>query len=157
MTTADRVAAHPRCAATHHGTASDYTNRGCRCPQALAARRRQRKTRPLRIHYLNTDGTGTRRRLRALQAIGWPLQSIAEQLGYTDQGALTPILYRQKQIEIGTAQRIATLYDRLSMTPGPSRRVTAIARRRGWPPPLAWDGDTIDDPYAQPTGIRGRA
>jgi hypothetical protein len=54
-----------------------------------------------------------------------------------------------------TAERIAAVYEQLSMrSPAPwgfqHSRAQLIAKRNGWPPPLAWDDDEIDDPTATP-------
>lgn len=42
------------------------------------------------------------------------------------------------------------VYERLSMSPGPSQTCRDRARSRGYAPPLAWDEHTIDDPRATP-------
>ncbi|WP_295694431.1 hypothetical protein, partial [Lapillicoccus sp.] len=47
-------------------------------------------------------------------------------------------------------RQVRQVYDRLSMTPGPSPTARARAAARGYAPPLAWDDDTIDDPRALP-------
>ncbi|WP_205859648.1 helix-turn-helix domain-containing protein, partial [Phycicoccus flavus] len=52
-----------------------------------------------------------------------------------------------------TVQRwreVRDVYDRLSMTPGPSPETRGWAVKLGYAPPLAWDEDTIDDPTATP-------
>ena len=49
-------------------------------------------------------------------------------------------------------RRTRDVYDRLSMTPGPSQVCRDRARARGYLPPLAWDDDSIDDPRAVPAG-----
>lgn len=48
----------------------------------------------------------------------------------------------------GTVDRIAALFRRLAMLPGPSKVARTVARRNGWVPPLAWDD--IDSPDATP-------
>ena len=91
------------------------------------------------------DANGTRRRLEALAALGWPLVRIGAMLDVSHdrvrQYLTQPYVYAE------TAVRVRELYDRLSMTPGPSRRVARRARRLGYIPPLGWDED-IDDPGA---------
>jgi hypothetical protein len=137
------------CAAERHGGAAAYRHHGCRCPQARAAhargQREWRKRRYLEGGPLLVDATGTRRRLQALAAIGWPPRALAERLGIQPDNIL-----RRHRVRVGTARLVAAVYDQLSMTPGPDTRSAAAARRRGWAPPLAWDDDSIDDPAARP-------
>lgn len=45
-------------------------------------------------------------------------------------------------------------YDVLWMRPGPSSQARALAARRGWVGPLAWDDEVIDDSAARPQGVR---
>lgn len=95
---------------------------------------------------------GTVRRLRALIALGYPVQHLAEHL---------PIGYEQAQriaargpdtVTNEVARATTVLYDRLSLTVPPDtwvhRRTQRTAQRRMWAPPLAWDDATIDDPDA---------
>ena len=103
------------------------------------------------------DSTGTRRRLRALAAIGWSNVKLARELGMTPSNygaflARPTVLARH-------AREVRELYDRLSATPPTPtsnydrvgiERVKAGARRNGWVGPLAWDDETIDDPAARP-------
>lgn len=94
---------------------------------------------------------GTLRRLHALAAIGWPLRDLATQLGKTHH--LIQI-GRRELMRASEAQSVMALYDVLCDTPGPSARVREYARSRGWLAPAWWDDDTIDDPLAEPEGIR---
>lgn len=96
------------------------------------------------------DVTGSRRRIRALQAIGWPTKILTAELGYTHRDALAPLLYDARQCTRTRAEKIADLYERLCMTPGPSNITRVRALRAGYAPPLAWDD--IDDPDEEPTG-----
>ena len=104
------------------------------------------------------DATGTKRRLRALARIGWSFVHVAAELGVS-RAAVQQYL-ANGQVYQTTAARIADLYDRWWDQPGPSVRAACRAERRGWPPPLAWDDDEIDDPAATPapppTVIRSR-
>lgn len=93
------------------------------------------------------DPTGTVRRIRALQAIGWPLREIGERIGIATSN-LGTIACGYRAVTHATARKVAQVYDELSMSPGPSRRSITMARSRGWLPPLAWDDDVIDDPGA---------
>lgn len=102
------------------------------------------------------DATGTRRRLQALIAAGWTNLDLADAMGYhkaqfgryllTDRHGCT--------VTAGTARRAAEVFTRLQLLTPPdtaaSRRSRLRAARRGWPPPLAWDEDTIDNPCSQP-------
>jgi len=95
---------------------------------------------------------GAARKIRALAAAGHELRSIAAELGMKPQ-ALANIIHDYKpsagRVTRKTWDKVDDLYQRLHMTPGPSSRTKAIAAKRGWPPPLAWDD--IDDPNETPT------
>ena len=64
------------------------------------------------------------------------------------------------RVQRRTAEKVARLYDELSMVAGPSTRATTEAKRKGWAPPLAWDEEDLDDPAAKPAahppGLPGR-
>lgn len=99
---------------------------------------------------------GTARRIQALVAIGWTLTEVAAGIGWTVQNLTHLVCPSTGCVAARTAQAVADLYERLSMTPpaGPSaRRARAMARRRGWVPPLSWNEGAIDDPEAQPRGV----
>ena len=92
---------------------------------------------------------GTRRRLEALTALGWCRAELARRLG---RGPSLQIAARDVVLR-STAAAVTALYDELSMTLPPERtkaekisaaRSRRMAREKGWPPPLAWDDDTID-------------
>jgi hypothetical protein len=111
-----------------------------------------------------TDATGTRRRLQALQALGWSQRRLAELLD-TQQVVVGKAARGKSQfVTVATARRVRDLYDHIWNQPPPSatryeRQSATNARRaaaeRGWVPPLAWDDDTIDDPNAAPEGAEG--
>lgn len=132
----------------HHLTAGTEPCRPCRDAAARYERGRQ-------LDILNGNDrmvpkTGAVRRLRALQAIGWPRRDLSRRAGYTSD-ALTGILNgRRTTIRRITHDIVNDLYDELSMTPGPSQRTRAIALDAGWAPPLAWEGLDIDDPATIP-------
>jgi hypothetical protein len=103
------------------------------------------------------DGTGTRRRLQALAAIGFPFVRLGEhlpihpnQVHYVASG---------RGVQAGTARAVAELYDRLwnqdptqyGIRPATALKVKRYAASKGWVPPGAWDDDTIDDPAAEPS------
>lgn len=89
---------------------------------------------------------GAHRRVQGLRAMGYPLEMLARELGIS----------RSELTKLGTHgtmcaqlwQAISALYDRWSMTPGPSESVLRQSRAAGAVPPLGWDDDEIDDPRA---------
>lgn len=100
---------------------------------------------------------GSQRRLRALAALGWPQNRLATELGIAPQNVGRVL--NGHALSAALAIRIRDLYDRLSMTPPPedtpesrtrAQRTRARAARLGWASSLAWDDDTIDDPFAEP-------
>jgi len=97
------------------------------------------------------DSTGTIRRLRALARIGYGGTQVTQLLGIADRTALgTLYTGKAKKITAGKALAISELFDTLEMTEGPSRIARDRAIKKGWPLPLQWDEDTIDDPAAKP-------
>jgi hypothetical protein len=109
-----------------------------------------------RSRHSQLDATGTRRRLQALVAIGWPVSRLAQQLGHRP-GSLRRRLTADT-VTVGTAQHIRELYARLWDTaPAAASKLQQTrvdqARRRarvhGWLPPLAWD-DIDTDPAPVP-------
>ncbi|MEI4273910.1 hypothetical protein TEK04_19490 [Klenkia sp. LSe6-5] len=98
------------------------------------------------------DGTGTRRRLQALVAIGYPLSRLAGRLGM-EPGNFSRVIAADVVVA-STHRAVAALYDELWDQPQHAGCGATRARRRaeheGWPPPAAWDDDTIDDPAAGP-------
>lgn len=103
-----------------------------------------------RKRWTRRDSTGTARRLRALVAMGYSQADIGRAVGISPTYISKLANQNRGQVNPDTADRIIALYDKLSMTPGPSRWARDWAHRKGWMPPLAWDDDTIDDPAAQP-------
>ena len=95
------------------------------------------------------DATGTKRRLHALMAIGWPIWLLAEKVGIS-RYTLEHALFKSVQVKAKTAAAVAGLFDTLQMTPGPSEVTKRCARKRGWVLPFQWDEDEIDDPTAEP-------
>ncbi len=104
------------------------------------------------------DAAGSRRRLQALVAAGWSGRVLATLLPM-QPGHLNRILRGRPTVAAATARRVRQLYDKLwDQPPGEATRGQRIsaakarghAARHNWPPPLAWDDDTIDDPAAQP-------
>ncbi len=93
---------------------------------------------------------GIRRRVQALVAIGYTQDNIAAATGIA-QGLLSRIANGQAvHVVARNWHTIVDHYERVCMTPGPSKVAAANARRNGWAPPLAWDEEAIDDPTATP-------
>lgn len=91
---------------------------------------------------------GTARRIRALGRIGYSQTSIASRFGVNVQ-VINRILF-QPYVTSQWAARISDLYEELQMVDGPSDIARRRAEAKGWPPPIAWDDETIDDPNATP-------
>lgn len=103
-----------------------------------------------RAPHSRVDATGTRRRLQALAAIGWPLELLADEL------ARRPSSLRRSMTSLSitarTARDVAALYERLAYTPPPRDTrmqcaavdaTRAHAAAHGWLPPMAWDNINI--------------
>lgn len=106
----------------------------------------------------NVSSLGTARRIQALVALGWTQAYIARQLGITPAN-FTPLAHGRRPVTQGTADKVAALYDRMSMQHPPERnhheriaasRARNTAKARGWLAPLAWDDEFLDDPDYQP-------
>jgi hypothetical protein len=99
---------------------------------------------------------GTRRRIQALVAMGWPQQHLAERLDMTPSNFGAMI--RRDNVLVRRALAVRALYDQLwranpaqhGATAAGITRARKLAAANGWPPPAAWDDDTIDDPAATP-------
>jgi hypothetical protein len=108
------------------------------------------------------DATGTRRRLQALAAIGWPTGQLGPILNRD-----TRVIARTRSAEFvtaRTAREVKAAYDRLwDQTPpmetwgdrNAAARARNLAARNGWAKPMDWDD--IDDPNAKPYRARGHA
>ena len=120
------------------------------CKSHYAADRKRREL--LGQWIPRTASVGVTRRLRALNALGYSQQDLADRLGTHYSWICKLMSNSRQQVNPDTVTRIADLYNQLSMTPGPSERARRAARIKGWAPPLAWDDDTIDNPDATPDG-----
>lgn len=109
-----------------------------------------------------TDGTGTRRRIQALIANGWPVRRVGEQLGVnaTYAGELIRRTEQGKPIYLATATKVAEAYEAArhripedhGVSTATANRKRDQAKAERWPTPRYWDehpGD-IDDPHFEP-------
>lgn len=143
---------------SNHGTYTRYT-RGCRCTPCTQASKAYNRARRRAIALGQwrgmVDATGTQRRLRALVALGWPMEWLSRRMGAHPDTVGN--LFRSGLAKPATADRVRQLYDELWDTPpatstaqeaGEVAKARRRAQARGWPPPMAWDDDEIDDPTA---------
>ena len=95
----------------------------------------------------------TVRRMQALSRIGWTNGAILEELraeGLEIYQVKT--WYRlTNHILIENHSAMERVYDRLSLSPGPSNRARLAAQSKGWASPLSWDN--ILDPFERPKGL----
>jgi transcriptional regulator with XRE-family HTH domain len=99
---------------------------------------------------------GTRRRIQALVAVGWPQQYLAEHLGM-QPGNFGQMLGRD-QVLVRRALDARAMYETLWRTDPAEHGATAAgisrarkyAAARSWAPPAAWDDERLDDPEAFP-------
>lgn len=136
---------------TRHGTVAGYNRIPCRdecCRLAMARYKKRwawdRDNGRQRI----TSTRGTRRRIEALNWLGWSRAAIAEHMGMHATN-MTRLL-TAPTMTTALAQRFADCYDDLSMTlpTGNPQAIAAVrnrARRHGYAPPLAWDDIDHDD------------
>lgn len=124
-------------------------------PQGDAARQADyRKRRHLTGRQL-VPAVGTRRRLQALAAAGWPLSVVSTELGFSPSRAghllTAPVIHRRN------ADLVRRLFDdwwdkRPRGSALSIARTLQRARAEGWAPAAAWDD--IDDPAEKPRGVR---
>lgn len=126
----------------------------CRCDSCKDHHNKYRKwleTRNMSQGSQLIDATGTKRRIRALQALGWPMSRIAVAAGETRTLVANVANHNGKMVTRPRAARIEKAYRELSGRVGPSVRARSKAKARGYVPPLSWDN--IDDPAEQPKGV----
>jgi len=112
----------------------------------------------------HVDGVGTRRRVRALYAVGYGGRFLAGQLGVALQ-RVHGLLRSEGKVTASTRSRVIELYDKyhavdpadMGLSAYSISRALGDARRARYAPPGCWDYDTIDDPQAIPqwTGACG--
>jgi hypothetical protein len=110
------------------------------------------------------DATGTRRRLQALIAVGWPTELLANQLERRPNSLQRSMV--SASVTARTAREVASLYEQLWNATPPratsEQRAAADAARahaaaQGWPSPLAWDDiDTDPTNTMQTAGLAQR-
>lgn len=97
---------------------------------------------------------GTVRRLQALAALGYTSEQIATHSGIPHDSVRNLLRATRPTVNGATATRVQHSYDAISMNTPPTGWVADRQRRqaagKGWPPPLAWDDDEIDNPDARP-------
>lgn len=123
---------------------------------------------PDRAAEVTTDNAlvpilGARRRFQALVASGYPATHLAREMGLTRTNRTVCSLMGHRadsdgrvtqEISAEREREVKALFDRLQMTPGPSRQARALGQMRGWPLPLEWDEAVIDDPNGCPEKAR---
>src|ERR1043165_532981 len=145
--------------APRHGTHAGYYCIPCRDPErcpaeldctAAAARYERHRVYAREKGVMRRlDACGTRRRIYALRAIGWTDALIADAAGLPSPFAVSQACTR-RFVSRATATGIAAAYSALSDRRGRSVRNVKRAERLGWPPPIAWDYEPLDDPTAPP-------
>jgi DNA-binding XRE family transcriptional regulator len=106
----------------------------------------------VRFDPFRVPATGATRRVQALAALGWTRAQIADAAGLHEHGIGDVMAGSVTYVYRTTDQGIRRAYDALSMRHGRSVHARRRAAAAGWPPPLAWDDFTIDDPATQPEG-----
>lgn len=138
----------------HRGRPPSRKVRTATADRILAVRPRLEDAAPNAL----VDGTGTRRRLQALVAIGWPQIELARRLDVNKMTVNEQVNEAVSTAYARTALAVRDLYERLwNVTPetaGVDARHATEARQlaaaKGWVPPAAWDDDYIDSPAATP-------
>lgn len=96
------------------------------------------------------SAAGTRRRTRALAAIGYSTVAVAARAGVTRQHLREVAAGRRERVTAGFARAITAVYEEWAMMPATdtwtARRTARWARTQDWPPPAAWDEARLDDP-----------
>lgn len=105
-----------------------------------------------------TNVIGSRRRIQALNAAGWPTTKLIQLLPVGRVAVRN--LYRNSRMKASVAQAIADLYEELKdqqpeahgVAPTPALRARLRAERNNWPNIAYWADrmDVIDDPHFTP-------
>lgn len=140
-----------------HATWLAYCNDKCRCApcsDAWAVYTRERRRRIAEASWsrwpLYVSPHSTMLRLQALATLGYGAAELATLLG-TDACVIEAWRNGKPQWIFGSnAARVAALYDQLWDVPSKGRyavKVTRLAARKSWLPPLALDDDVLNDPH----------
>lgn len=140
----------PHCPSTSiHGTVTAYTDHDCRC-QAARDRMAERNYAAKATYPNLVDSTGTRRRVRALEAAGWPAAEIAERLDAAVSQVREWAQGKRSLVNRRSAEKVTALYGEVSGLPGWSARTAARSAEKGWSLPEQWVGLDMDDPAVLP-------
>lgn len=93
---------------------------------------------------------GTRRRIQSLVAYGYSYADMARRVGWSTPNFAKLVYDEDAQVTAKTARMVDTLFRELQLTPGPDTRARNRGKANGWPLPMEWDEDDIDDPDATP-------
>ena len=102
------------------------------------------------------DGTGTRRRLRALIAAGHSQSDLDMRLGWPAGSVNRIVNGRTRAVTARRHRETAALFTALQLVPGNSVQARERALRRRWPLPFQWEEETIDDPGARSIPCRSQ-
>lgn len=102
------------------------------------------------LPHHQVDVIGTQRRIRALNRVGWSQGYLASRIGRSVASISLHLKPKSRYVSVSRAREIRDLYQELSMKLGPYSNAAAWAASREWPPPWAWDDETIDNPHTQP-------
>ena len=142
---------------TYAGAVAHWVEGGRPCPECFTAETRYRKARKLkhlRGEMVTFPAIGITRRITALHALGWAGPAIAAEAGISINTLRRSATTAQGSSTHAPHSAVIAAFDRLCMTRPEghyANRTRAMARRRGWPPPLAYDD--IDNPDEQPQGV----
>lgn len=93
---------------------------------------------------------GARRRIKALLALGHSADTIAASVGRPRSWVYNTLHGPGQWHSRDRYETAKAAYAALSMTPGASAVTRSRAVASGYHPPLAWDDEDLDDPYAAP-------
>jgi AcrR family transcriptional regulator len=105
------------------------------------------------------DAVGTRRRLQALIAVGYPPATLAHRLGIAPRAVTRIVHGTTATVSPGLHAAVCDLFDQLwdvaalERTPGECKTAAAaraLAASHGWPAPMGLDDSRIDDPAYRP-------
>lgn len=130
-----------------HGTVAGYGG-GCRrscCQKAMANYENRRRLDQMANRDRLLPRAGAVRRLRALQALGWPSTLLSQKLNRS-RNYVSAFTTRTDNslVRADVYDEIVNLFNELCMTIGPSSLTAARSKAAGWLPPLAVDDFDLD-------------